>query len=373
MSCTVPNVWKGKLDSCPGNSSNCDSDKIGDDPLDGADESHFESAGPPRTDRNKRLGGAPGKVSQQGNNRGHDHRRIAAQKEKRNNGNGGAYGRRQCSGYGGSPRLPEPVFGRVQALLRQRPDKLGFVLGQMLDEPVGLFQRQSANLVAEGKNFSRFGFIILNSFAFAREFRFVNLSLTFCREIRAGTHRESARNHAHHPRDDDKFAVAQSRSGNAGNNSEDGSEAVIDPIDGVADPAGCFWMFLFPGGQKFVKGPFGEFGRRVRKRPPVADEPTQGSVVFALILQRLFQDANAGLVAEFLHLFRVLGDVTAFVQLQPPQRHPNAAYAIGDGVGLAGFRPVVDWVRTRQAANAVSPKLCMVLLSIRQSAECGAP
>src|SRR5580700_11583674 len=143
----------------------------------------------------------------------------------------------------------------------------------MLDEPVGLFRRQSPDLIAEGKNFARFSFIILNRFAFARKLRCIDLSLTFCREIGAGTHRERARNHAHHPRDDDKFAVAQGRSGNAGNNSEDRSETVVDSVNGVTDPSGCSWMVFLSGGQKFVEGLFRLFGGRWRDWPPIANEP----------------------------------------------------------------------------------------------------
>ncbi len=157
-------------------------------------------------------------------------------------------------------RLPQAVFGRVQAFLRQRADELGLVLGQMLDETVGLFRRQTANLVTERKDFARLGFIIFNRFAFARKLRFVNLPLAFCREIRSGTHRERARNHAHHSRDDHKFAVAQRRSRNAGNNSEDRSKPVVDSVDGVADPAGSLGMFLISRGQKFVEGFSGLLG-----------------------------------------------------------------------------------------------------------------
>src|ERR1700739_5034541 len=113
----MPNVWNRGLDACPGDSPNGDSDEIGNDPFDGADDGHFESAGPPRTDRNQRLGSAYGEMGQQGNDRGNDHRRISVQKEKGNNGNGGANGCREGSGYRRSQRLPEPVFGGVQPFL----------------------------------------------------------------------------------------------------------------------------------------------------------------------------------------------------------------------------------------------------------------
>jgi hypothetical protein len=132
----------------------------------------------------------------------------------------------------------------------------------MLNELVGFILRQPPDLIAEGKNFSRFGFIVLNRFALARKFRLIDFSLAFGREIRAGAHRKRARNHAHHPRDDDEFAVAQGRSGNTGNNSEDRSETVVDSIDSVPDPAGCLWMVFLSGGQKFVEGLFGLFGSR---------------------------------------------------------------------------------------------------------------
>ena len=51
-----------KLDACAGDSANRDSDEIGDHAFDCADESHFESTGPPRTDGDQRLGGTHGEV-----------------------------------------------------------------------------------------------------------------------------------------------------------------------------------------------------------------------------------------------------------------------------------------------------------------------
>ena len=95
--------------------------------------------------------------------------------------------------------------------------------------------------------------------------------------------------------------------------------------------------------------------------------------MFALVFDRLLEDANAGFVAEFLDLFGVLCDVAAFVQLQPPQRHPNTACTIGEGVGFTGFGPLIHRVRSSQRANALGPKLGMVLLCMRQSVERGAP
>src|SRR5580700_3488697 len=95
--------------------------------------------------------------------------------------------------------------------------------------------------------------------------------------------------------------------------------------------------------------------------------------MFALVFERLLEDANAGFVAEFLDLFGVLCDVAAFVQLQPPQRQPDTARAIGEGVGFTGFWPLVDRVRASQRPNALGPKLGMVLLCMRQSVERGAP
>jgi hypothetical protein len=41
MSCTVPNIRHGKLDACPRDSPNRDSDEVGDNPLHCAHKSHF--------------------------------------------------------------------------------------------------------------------------------------------------------------------------------------------------------------------------------------------------------------------------------------------------------------------------------------------
>src|SRR5580704_3261755 len=199
----------------------------------------------------------------------------------------------------------------------------------MFGEMVGLFRGQTPDLIAERKDFPRFGFIVLDRFALAGKLSFVNLSLTFGREVRAGTHRERARDHAYHSRNDYKFAVAHGRAGYAGNNSEDCSEPVVDSVNGVADPGGCFWVIFLSRGKKFIERQFGLFGRGWRDWPAVADEPAQRLVVFALVFERLLEDANARFVAELLDLFRVLCDVAAFVQLQPPQRQPDTASTIG--------------------------------------------
>src|SRR5260370_13306746 len=95
--------------------------------------------------------------------------------------------------------------------------------------------------------------------------------------------------------------------------------------------------------------------------------------MLAFIFERLLEDANARFVAEFFYLFGILCDVTAFVQLQPPQRQPNTARTIGEGVGFPGFRPPIYRVRATQSVNAISPKLGMVLLCMRQSMERCAP
>ncbi len=94
--------------------------------------------------------------------------------------------------------------------------------------------------------------------------------------------------------------------------------------------------------------------------PPVADQPTQDLVMIAFVVDHLIQDANAGLVAKFLELFRVLGDVAAFVQLQTPQGDSNTPGAIGNRVCVAAFWTVIDRVGAFQRANAVRPKLSMV-------------
>jgi len=114
----------------------------------------------------------------QRNNRSHNHCWVATQKEKRDYGNKGTYRCRERAGNGGSPRLFKPLFGHVQALLRQRANELGFVFGQVIDETVGLLWGQTPDLIAEGENFPGLGFVVLNSFLLARKLSLIDFPFT---------------------------------------------------------------------------------------------------------------------------------------------------------------------------------------------------
>ena len=124
--------------------------------------------------------------------------------------------------------------------------------------------------------------------------------------------------------------------------------------------------------QDFVQGLLRLLGRRARKRAPVANQPAERLVVFPFVFNRLAQNLNAGLVAEFPDLPRVLGDIAALVQFQPPQRHSDAAGTIRQAIQFAGRWSFINRLRAAQFANAAGPELGVMIFGRRQSAERGA-
>jgi hypothetical protein len=160
-----------------------------------------------------------------------------------------------------------------------------------------------------------------------------------------------------HTCEHNEFAVAQRGSGNSGNDTENGPEAVVDSVDSVPDPACRFGASGLPRGQKLVE----RFSRLVRgkrwKRTPIANQTIEYLIVLAFVCEHLPKDDHAWLVADSLDLFGVLGDVLGFVQLQAPQRHVNATDAICEVIGFTGSGPGIGEFGTSQRTDTPSPKI----------------
>ena len=71
---------------------------------------------------------------------------------------------------------------------------------------------------------------------------------------------------------------------------------------------------------------------------------------------------DGGRIAELLDLLAVAGDVAALVQLQAAQGEVEAADAVGERVGFAGFGAVVLGDRRAEGGEAAGPEIGVVLL-----------
>ena len=77
----------GKSDACSTDSSERDSDQVGNYSFDGSHKRHFKSTGPPGTDGDEGLGGAYGEMCHEGNDGGDNDGGVTRQEEERNNRN----------------------------------------------------------------------------------------------------------------------------------------------------------------------------------------------------------------------------------------------------------------------------------------------
>ena len=150
--------------------------------------------------------------------------------------------------------------------------------------------------------------------------------------------------------------------GHSGDDAEDGAESVVDAVDGVADPTGGLGLALGARGHQIVEGALGLVGVELGGRQVVADEVAQGDVVLALVLDHLVEDVDGGRIAELLDLMAVAGDVSALVEFQAAQRKVEAADAVGERVGVAGFAAVVLGDRRAEGGEAAGPEIGVVLL-----------
>ena len=145
------------------------------------------------------------------------------------------------------------------------------------------------------------------------------------------------------------------RSGNSGDDAEDGAQSVVDAVDGVADPTGGLGLALGARGHQIFEGALGLVGVELGGRQVVADQVAQRDVVVALVLDHFVEDGDGVRIAELLDLLTVAGDVAALVQFQAAQREVEAADAVGQRVGLAGFGAVVLGDGRAEGGEAAGP------------------
>ena len=151
--------------------------------------------------------------------------------------------------------------------------------------------------------------------------------------------------------------VAQGCAGDAGDDSEDGTQSVVHSVDGVADP-GCG---LFAGGGTLGQQlcdhrlRVGRHGGDGRGRVVIADQASQLVVMLLLLLHYLVQDVDAGLVSQLFQLFSVARDVAALVDLQAAQRHARAANAACQLVGVARGATVIARFAAAEFDDSLAP------------------
>ena len=125
-----------------------------------------------------------------------DDRGDAAHEEKRNDWNECADGCRNCGGRCGGPWFSKMLLGKPELALRHGSDHLVRLLGQTLRHFLRFVGIESLQLIKERHLFDLFLGILFNFGFFSRNFRFVNFTFTFHREVRARAHRQRRRQHA---------------------------------------------------------------------------------------------------------------------------------------------------------------------------------
>ena len=88
-----------------------------------------------------------------------------------------------------------------------------------------------------------------------------------------------------------------------------------------------------------------------------------------LVLDDVFEDGDGFFVAQRLQLLAVAGDGAALLDLQPAQRHADAAGAVGQRVGLAAGPAVVDRLGSAQLLDAAVPQRGVLPLGAGQVAQ----
>ena len=84
-------------------------------------------------------------------------------------------------------------------------------------------------------------------------------------------------------------------------------------------------------------------------------------VVF-FVFNDVLEDSDGAFVAQFLKLAAVVGDVSAFFNLQAPEGHAHAAGAVGQRVSLAAGVAGIDRLWPAQLNNAAMPQGCVLPL-----------
>ena len=119
--------------------------------------------------------------------------------------------------------------------------------------------------------------------------------------------------------------------------------SIVDPVNGIADPAGGVRAALVSLGQHLVqKGLW--IGRRADSATGLpADQSAELAIVILLVFDDPVQDGQAGRIAERFELLAVLGDVAALIDFQAAQGQIVAPDAGLEAAGITGgaspYRP----------------------------------
>ena len=229
---------------------------------------------------------------------------------------------------------------------------------------------QTLYLVVERKQFARLGTVHGDSFALARNFRVVNFALAFGCEIRARAHGERRGNHAGESCEQNVFGVACRGAGDAGDNAEDCAQAIIHSVDGIANPSAGLLAALVALGQHLFQHSFGiNLGRSGRRLVVAANQRAQLAMMIFFVFDDVIKNGDGAFVAQILQLAAVAGNVAALFNLQPAQRHADAAGAIGQRIGLAAGRAGVLGLGSSEFRNAALPQRGVLQLGLRQVAQ----
>ncbi len=117
------------------------------------------------------------------------------------------------------------------------------------------------DLVVEGEEFAGFGRVHLNGLPLALDLGLIDFALALGGEVGAGSHGEGAGDHAGDACEEDELAVAEGSAGDAGDDAEDCSKAIVDAVDGVADPASGLGAAFVAAGEEFGEKGAGVGGR----------------------------------------------------------------------------------------------------------------
>ncbi len=164
--------------------------------------------------------------------------------------------------------------------------------------------------------------------------------------------------------------VTHGGAADAADDAEDCAEAVVDAVDGIADPTARLLAALGALGQHLIENRLGADLVHAGGRWVVAaQQRAQLLVVLLLVLDDVFEDGDGFRVAQAFELLAITSYCPAFLDLQAPEGHADAAGAAGQRIGLAAGLAVVDRLGSAQLHNASVPQFGVLPLGAGQMAQ----
>src|SRR5271170_5179125 len=168
----------------------------------------------------------------------------------------------------------------------------------MLDKAFCIFFRESPNLIAERKHLAGLSFVILNGLPLSCKLCFEDLPLAFGGKVRARSHGERTSHHSGQAGNENKVAVTNCRSRDAGDDPEDRAKTIVHAVDSIANPACRLRMAFFPGVEETIELFLRLLRRHCRQGASGADEISQGLIVLSFIGDHFLENRDAWFVAE---------------------------------------------------------------------------